>query len=535
MLNTIVFPQTVIYYMSLFKLPVRVAKEIDKIQANFLWGGSDLRRKVHMVKWEAITKSKNLGGLGVRRSADMNKCLLMKWWWRFGAENNTWWKDVICSKYNMGGGRWLPHLEGNIRASKIWSDIINAVRSQNEFLNFYLDNAVIQLGNGRRAHFWLDKWSGELCLKTEFPRLFSLSTDKYGTVSDFYSRRGGLQDWNLDFRRPLLAWEEEEVRRLYILISSVPDIRVSSPDIWKWKADPTGLFSVASVYKRCELSLGPGRNVAVAVWHNCAPPKVKFFGWLAWQGKVKTSSFLQRIGILDANANVGCVFCHDEVETVYHILLFCPFVWLLWSHIMKWWGVQWVMPNSVERLLEWWSFCKMKKIEKQLWKVVPLAVLWSIWKHRNDCVFNGLQPNVEDLCELVKVRIAVWVKSSPVKMEFSVNDIVLNLQQVQFCSESVLLDCEAQWWAVLWDCLDSVDDMSLGLPCGSGSESVLLVCPAGKRVLSSLLSVLRLKLYAAVAAVNFGLLFCLKLAQMVKSVLFCCSGTNLSPKLLLRH
>lgn len=69
----------------------------------------------------------------------------------------------------------------------------------------------------------------------------------------------------------------------------------------------------------------------------------------------------------------------------------------------------------------------MKKTEKLLWKVVPLAVLWSTWKHKNDCVFNGCQPNFEELCEVVKARIALCAKSSPAKMEFSVNDVVFNL------------------------------------------------------------------------------------------------------------
>ncbi|XP_028079407.1 uncharacterized protein LOC114281149 [Camellia sinensis] len=36
-----------IYYLSLFKIPVGVAKEIEKMQSAFLWGGSDLKRKVH--------------------------------------------------------------------------------------------------------------------------------------------------------------------------------------------------------------------------------------------------------------------------------------------------------------------------------------------------------------------------------------------------------------------------------------------------------------------------------------------------------
>ena len=38
-----------IFYMSLFKIPVCVAKEIDKIHARILWGGDGSHRKIHFV------------------------------------------------------------------------------------------------------------------------------------------------------------------------------------------------------------------------------------------------------------------------------------------------------------------------------------------------------------------------------------------------------------------------------------------------------------------------------------------------------
>ncbi|GMP35715.1 hypothetical protein CsSME_00008056 [Camellia sinensis var. sinensis] len=196
-------------------------------------------------------------------------------------------------------------------------------------------------------------------------------------------------------------------------------------------ADPSELFSVASVYSWSESLLGPVVAVAGSIWNNFAPPKVQFFGWLAWLGKVKTSSFLHRIGILDGSANLACVFCQNEIETVDHIFLFCPFVWLLSSNIIRWWGLQSIIPGSVNGLLQWWFGCRMKKLEKKIWMV--LAILWSTWKHRNDCIFNGSQPNLEDLCKIVKVRVAMWLKASPIQVEYSINDLVFNIQQVKHC------------------------------------------------------------------------------------------------------
>ena len=61
-----------IYYMSIFKIPKGVAKEINRLQAAFLWGDSEVKRKVHMVSWEVVTKPKCHGGLGVRKISEVN-------------------------------------------------------------------------------------------------------------------------------------------------------------------------------------------------------------------------------------------------------------------------------------------------------------------------------------------------------------------------------------------------------------------------------------------------------------------------------
>ncbi|XP_028103765.1 uncharacterized protein LOC114302885 [Camellia sinensis] len=63
----VVLSSLVVYYLSIFKLPGSVAKLLDKIQARFLWGGSNVKKKLHLVKWEEVTDKKSFGGLGIKR------------------------------------------------------------------------------------------------------------------------------------------------------------------------------------------------------------------------------------------------------------------------------------------------------------------------------------------------------------------------------------------------------------------------------------------------------------------------------------
>jgi hypothetical protein len=78
-----------IFYLSFFKLPVKVWKEIVRIQREFLWGGLSKRRKVCWVRWEDICRTKKEGGLGIR-----DICLVN--------QEYAGWKEILKAKYGAG-------------------------------------------------------------------------------------------------------------------------------------------------------------------------------------------------------------------------------------------------------------------------------------------------------------------------------------------------------------------------------------------------------------------------------------------------
>lgn len=51
-----------VYTMSCFRLPSNICKGIERICANFWWGSTDLKRKIHWKSWKSLRKSKEMGG-----------------------------------------------------------------------------------------------------------------------------------------------------------------------------------------------------------------------------------------------------------------------------------------------------------------------------------------------------------------------------------------------------------------------------------------------------------------------------------------
>ena len=87
------------YYLSLFPIPMSIASRIEKLQRDFLWGGFEDERKLHLVNWKKACLPLQSGGLGIRNMAIFNKALLGKWLWRYSTESTSLWRQVIDSKY----------------------------------------------------------------------------------------------------------------------------------------------------------------------------------------------------------------------------------------------------------------------------------------------------------------------------------------------------------------------------------------------------------------------------------------------------
>lgn len=111
--------------------------------------------------------------------------------------------------------------------------------------------------------------------------MYSLSTEKEESLQQISVKKSSLGVWQLQFRRNLLDWEEEELQRLSGLHVSSPIIRLDLEDSCSWLASSSGQFSMSFVWRWWATAKGPDLKVPAGVWDNLAPPKVQFFCWLA--------------------------------------------------------------------------------------------------------------------------------------------------------------------------------------------------------------------------------------------------------------
>jgi len=68
-----------LYTMSVYLLYEGNYQQLNTLRSRFFWQGTRKKKKYHMVKWEALSRPKESGGLGFMDVRAMNVCLLSKW------------------------------------------------------------------------------------------------------------------------------------------------------------------------------------------------------------------------------------------------------------------------------------------------------------------------------------------------------------------------------------------------------------------------------------------------------------------------
>jgi len=237
-----------LFFLSFFKAPIGVCKEITKLQINFLWGWGAEGRKITWTSWENICKAKKEGGLGIRSIELFNKALLEKWLWRLGSQESGLWKDVLESKYGQWGTTisYAPNRKGY--TSRWWSDLAKASLSD-QGANWFNQNLGWKVGSREKIKFWEDEWLTNGQLKTRYERLYNNSElkDKYIVSCGSWTMEGW--EWKFSWRRDWFEWEKSMVEDFMAIISQVI-LQQEVEDIRIWIDPPSYTFTVKSAYNR---------------------------------------------------------------------------------------------------------------------------------------------------------------------------------------------------------------------------------------------------------------------------------------------
>ncbi|KAK2658233.1 hypothetical protein Ddye_004766 [Dipteronia dyeriana] len=136
------------------------------------------KKKIHSVDWKTVCKSKKNGGLGVGRIFDKGVSLLAKWIWRFGREDSSLWKKVICAKYGLD----VKALQWDWQGSNSASSFIKAVgrlwTEGSRSGDLLKKGLQVVVGNGERAKLWDDILYDSFSLKRSFPIIYALARNK---------------------------------------------------------------------------------------------------------------------------------------------------------------------------------------------------------------------------------------------------------------------------------------------------------------------------------------------------------------------
>ena len=120
------------FHISALSLPKWILRKVEKIIRGFLWQKEDQTQTSgghSLVNWKTVCRPRRLGGLGIADHEGFGRALRLRWPWLQWMDPKRPWvgADLPCDQADM---------------------------------NLFRASTTITLGDGRKALFWHDNWSG---------------------------------------------------------------------------------------------------------------------------------------------------------------------------------------------------------------------------------------------------------------------------------------------------------------------------------------------------------------------------------------
>eukprot|EP00253_Pinus_taeda_P025007 PITA_25007 len=333
-----------VYWAHLFYLPSSTIQRLNKISANFIWGGSSTHQKIHLEKLKDISIPKQQGGWGIKDLRLFGCARICRSLWR-GVFRCSPWSNIIRQRYMK-----VKHIEywyrkgtiGPRNGSPIWLSMRKVEALFLSRLRWrFLHVAMFSSDWRGSTPIWKD--GCDLNLQDILEGIWKLITDTL-TGSGFH--RHGHADhlqWTVcSFRRPV------SVRDIYthLISNRISYTLLTFPYIF-WKA-------------KC-------------------PPKIIHFAWLVFYNKNLSWDNLRKRSWHGPNR---CSMCGTDEETNLHMFIKCPATLRIWYVLANIFDFPLTDFDSPSAALIWWSRQNGNR------RFLILIFLWSAWKWRNANIFN---------------------------------------------------------------------------------------------------------------------------------------------------
>ena len=135
------------YIMGVFKLPMSVCDDLNRMVRNFWWGASEGKRKTHWLAWPKNLAHKTQGGLGFKDFRVFNQALLARQAWRLLTKPDSLCARVLKARYYPDGRLEDTVFAGN--GSSSWQAICHG-------LELLKKGLLWRVGDGASIRFWRD-------------------------------------------------------------------------------------------------------------------------------------------------------------------------------------------------------------------------------------------------------------------------------------------------------------------------------------------------------------------------------------------
>ncbi|XP_060970646.1 uncharacterized protein LOC133037410 [Cannabis sativa] len=376
-----------LYAMQTTKLSNRLARKIDGLVRDFWWGSEKGNKGIHLKAWDKICLPKSLGGLGFRKSKEMNQAFLAKWGWNLLTGNQSLCCRILEAKYLKG----KSFLDCVPKASDSWF-WKNVTKSRDVIRK----GACKRVADGQDTNIWLDPWIAHQ--KGFTPHSSGRVVSRETKVADLLLQNGG---WNIQKLHSLFNQETISA----ILTEGVPAGR--GKDSWLWTLESNGRFSCKSAYLAQTVDSSSPREVAPSMWNKLwnskIPERLKVLWWCILSKALPVRSVLgRRFPIEDES----CPLCGTESETMEHLFLSCNVAFHLWR------SSPWVIFPICDAGIRMWDWVKFlwdlknKGINEQETFLYASLIIDTIWRTRNEKVHNNSPVDIFKCIDSVRFSFA---------------------------------------------------------------------------------------------------------------------------------